>query len=193
MIEVLSSKIVEWLLNAGTVSKEDRGLYEYATYSLLFSLMPLVLVMLLSVIFGMLLEGVLMILPFLLIRKFSGGYHLKSPAVCLISSTAILSGLLAAVGYVIEAGGTCIYSALVFAAGIHIFFRQPIDNASRPLTARERAVFKKVARIMTCVFLIIYSTLLTFDQLQLSTPIGGGVILTALLQLPCYFHRYRNS
>ena len=39
----------------------------------------------------MVVEGLLMILPFMLIRKFSGGFHLKSSTVCLVSSTLLLS------------------------------------------------------------------------------------------------------
>ena len=50
----MSSIIVKWLLHAGVISENDRELYEYAAYSFLFSLLPLVLVMLLGCASGML-------------------------------------------------------------------------------------------------------------------------------------------
>lgn len=39
----------------------------------------------------MVVDGLLMILPFMLIREISGGFHLKSSTVCLVSSTLLLS------------------------------------------------------------------------------------------------------
>ena len=94
MIARMSSIIVKWLLHAGAISENDRELYEYAAYSFLFSLLPLILIMLLGCASGMLLEGVLMIVPFILVRKFSGGFHLQSPGVCFVSSLLLLSAFL---------------------------------------------------------------------------------------------------
>ena len=91
MITKMSSAIAKWLLHAGAISESDRELYEYAAYSFLFSLLPLCLIVILGCITGMVIEGLLMILPFMLIRKFSGGFHLKSPGICLVSSTLLLS------------------------------------------------------------------------------------------------------
>lgn len=90
MIARMSSIIVKWLLHAGAISENDRELYEYAAYSFLFSLLPLILIMLLGCASGMLLEGVLMIVPFILVRKFSGGFHLQSPGVLCFFSIASL-------------------------------------------------------------------------------------------------------
>ena len=94
MITKMSSAIAKWLLHAGAISESDRELYEYAAYSFLFSLLPLCLIVILGCITGMVIEGLLMILPFMLIRKFSGGFHLKSPGICLLSSTLLLSAFL---------------------------------------------------------------------------------------------------
>ena len=183
----MSSIIVKWLLRAGAISENDRELYEYAAYSFLFSLLPLVLVMLLGCASGMLLEGVLMIVPFILVRKFSGGFHLQSPGVCFVSSLMLLSAFLFLIRLVSMKQSFILLSCLAVASTLQLFFCSPIDNEARKLSEKERAAFKKVARIMSLLFLTIYIALLSFGQSRLAVPIGAGLILTALLQVPCFF------
>jgi len=187
MIARMSSIIVKWLLHAGAISENDRELYEYAAYSFLFSLLPLVLVMLLGCASGMLLEGVLMIVPFILVRKFSGGFHLQSPGVCFVSSLMILSAFLFLIRLVSMKQSFILLSCLAVASTLQLFFCSPIDNEARKLNEKERAAFKKVARIMSLLFLAIYIALLSFGQSRFAVPIGAGLILTALLQVPCFF------
>lgn len=192
MIGSISSRIVKWLLRAGAISENDRELYEFAAYSFLFSLLPLVLVMLLGCASGMLVEGVLMILPFMLIRKFSGGFHLQSPGVCFVSSTLLLSAFLFLIRLVIDEQRLIIFTCLALASTLQVFFCSPIDNEARKLSGKERAVFKKVARIMSVLFLAVYIALMSFDQNRFAVPVGAGIVLTALLQIPCFFTMKRH-
>lgn len=187
MIAKLSVMTVEWLLRAGAISENDRELYEYAAYSFLFSLLPLILVMLLGAVSGMLLEGVLMIVPFMLIRKFSGGFHLQSSGVCFVSSTLLLSAFLFLIRLVTVKQSFLLLSCFVAAAAIQLFLCSPIDNEARKLSAKERAVFKKVARIMSALLLAVYIVLGSLGLSRVSVPVGAGIILTALLQIPCFF------
>lgn len=193
MIGKISSRIVKWLLHAGAISENDRELYEYAVYSFLFSLLPLALVMLLGGVSGMLLEGVLMILPFMLIRKFCGGFHLQSSGVCFVSSTLLLSAFLFLIRLFIEKQSFILLSCFVAAAAIQIFLCSPIDNEARRLSDNERAVFKKVARIMSVLFFAVYTALMVLGLSRFAVPVGAGIILTGLLQVPCFFVRKKAS
>lgn len=193
MIAKLSVMTVEWLLRAGAISENDRELYEYAAYSFLFSLLPLILVMLLGAVSGMLLEGVLMIVPFMLIRKFSGGFHLQSSGVCFVSSTLLLSAFLFLIRLVTVKQSFLLLSCFVAAAAIQLFLCSPIDNEARKLSAKERAVFKKVARIMSALLLAVYIVLGSLGLNRVAVPVGAGIILTALLQVPCFFARKKAS
>ncbi len=193
MIGKMSSRIVKWLLRAGAISKNDRELYEYAAYSFLFSLLPLVMVMLLGCISRMLVEGLLMIVPFMFIRKFSGGFHLQSSGVCFVSSTLLLSAFLFLIRLVIEKQSFILLSCFVAAAAIQVFLCSPIDNEARRLSEKERVVFKKVARIMSVLFFAVYIALMTLGLSRFAVPVGAGIILTALLQVPCFFVRKKAA
>lgn len=193
MITKMSSAIVKWLLHAGAISESDKELYEYAAYSFLFSLLPLCLVVILGCITGMVIEGLLMILPFMLIRKFSGGFHLKSPGICLLSSTLLLSAFLFIIRLVIDKHQSVLFTCFVGASTLQIFLCSPIDNDVRKLNEKERLVFKKIARIMSAMFLVVYLLLLLLGLLRFSVPVGAGILLTALLQVPCFFAGKRRS
>lgn len=141
----------------------------------------------------MLLEGVLMIVPFMLIRKFSGGFHLQSSGVCFVSSTLLLSAFLFLIRLVIEKQSFILLSCFVAAAAIQVFLCSPIDNEARRLSEKERVVFKKVARIMSVLFFAVYIALMTLGLSRFAVPVGAGIILTALLQVPCFFVRKKAA
>lgn len=193
MISTISSRIVKWLLRSGAISQQDKELYEYAAYSFLFSLMPLCLVAVLGCIMGLLIEGILMILPFMLIRKFSGGFHLKSSGLCFVFSTFLLSTLLLVIKAVAAEQYIVLFTALVTVSTVQVFFCSPVDTEARKLNEKERSAFKKTARAISLLFLVLYIILQSLGLLRFSAPIGTGIILTALLQFPCFFagkHRF---
>ncbi len=185
MISSISSKLVKWLLKAEAISQQDKELYEYAAYSFLFSFMPLVLVMIVGGLLGMFFEGIALILPFMLIRKFSGGYHLKSSRICFVTSTHVIILFLILVEYIISENLINYFAPFVIACTVQIYIISPIGSGARQLSLQELLVFRKIARIIViaiaCIFLLAYVlSLNTF-----SICIGGGIALTAVLQWPC--------
>lgn len=137
----------------------------------------------------MVVDGLLMILPFMLIREISGGFHLKSSTVCLVSSTLLLSFFLLLIKVVTTKVRVIIFTCFVVASTLQIFLCSLIDNEARKLNEKEFSVFKTVARTMSILFLILYIILLLFGQIWCAAPVGAGIILTALLQVPCFFVR----
>lgn len=185
MISIISSRIVKWLLRAGAISQQDKELYEYAAFSFLFSFMPLALAMVVGGLLGMFFEGIAFILPFVLIRKFSGGYHLNSSKVCFFLSTAIIILALLLIKYVIASGTVTYYMPFVIAAAIQIFITSPIDSEARQLRIKERCAFRRIARIMVSLTLCIFFAALVFNWDSFAACIGSGIVLTAVLQWPC--------
>ena len=189
MIAKIAAAVSEWLVAQGAVTDKDKKLFAYAVYSFLFGMMPIFIIVILGLIFDMVLEGLLLITPFMLLRKFSGGYHLKSSIVCTITSTSLLLFSLLAVRIVSISSATNILSIIVVLSCITLFLLSPIDSDARRLSVKERKVFRLIARIITCIFLLFYFLLLLFDQIDIATPICIGMIFPAILQLPCLIQR----
>lgn len=192
-MHILAGKMTQWLLKTGAIEENEKELYEYAVFSFLFSLFPLCLVMIIGRALGMFVEGILMIVPFILIRKFSGGYHLNSSIVCFISSILLLSASITLISMILSTESYEIFSCAVVLAALQIFACSPIDSKARELNEKEKTLFRKIARLMIGAFLAFSLLLYAIGADKFAIPIGMGIIITALLQLPCAFIERRKN
>ena len=76
-MNVCAKKLTQWLIENEAIEEADKELYEYALYSIGITISPLVIVLIFGLWLGVPIEGVTMVLPFMCIRKYSGGYHAK--------------------------------------------------------------------------------------------------------------------
>ena len=185
MTRFFSKTLVKWLLKTGAISQQDADVYEYGVYSFLFSCIPFGLVLVLSIPLDMAWEGVLLIIPFFFLRKFTGGFHFQSALPCLVTSTLLLLASLAGIKALLPKPPLLAVYLAVYLSLIPIFLLSPIDSINRKLTSKEQRVFRRIAIGLACFFAILFTLLMRFGLYQTAVPIGGGVVLTALLQLPC--------
>ena len=143
MIKRLAAVTAKWLLQAGAISASDVELYEYSIYGFLFTLCPLGLVLIISMFLHMVVEGILLIIPFILIRKFCGGFHFQSPVFCGIVSTLVLTAFLFGIRLVLDTSGYGWWCAALLISVVQVVIFSPIDSEGRRLTQNEKKVFKK--------------------------------------------------
>lgn len=185
MIARVSKLIADWLLKENIVECNDCELLSYSIYSLIFGLLPVFIVLVLGIAYGMVYEGMLMIVPYILIRKFSGGYHLNSPEVCILCSSLLLATALALVRFILHGSNTFVFTLATSASVITLCILSPIDSKARRLTERERIVFKNVSRIIATSIFLVYISFLHFQSIRNAISIGMGINIAAFLQLPC--------
>lgn len=185
MIHEISSTLAEWLAKERAISENDRPLFAYAVYSLLFGLLPLLIAILLGFVFNMLCEGVVMIIPFIIIRKFSGGQHLKSSVMCLISSTCLLAIAFHVMQIIFKYGDVSVLSVIVVTSIISICNFSPIESPERKISPAEVRIFGLVARILSVVFGCTYFLFIIIGNPSIAIPLGVGITIPAALQLPC--------
>ena len=193
MIRFVSRAVAKWLLKHGAISVNEKELYEYGIYSFLFTLTPLFLVLMVSIPLNMAVEGVLLITPFILLRKFAGGFHFQTPLPCIIVSTVVLLGCLLEIRVILEYGSFIIPTLLVYASIVPICILSPIDSENRQLSAKEKSAFHRIAIVLATINAALYSLLLILRTVEIAIPLGTGMILTTLLQLPCLFEHQKNS
>ena len=178
----LAGIIVKWLIGQEAIRESDYDLYEYAVHSFFLGIAPLIYAVVIGGIMGKLIFSIILVIPFIVIRKFSGGYHAKKEWVCLMSSCLLL--------YV------CVYIAsnmqhhMLFdgivglSVGWLIAF-SPLDSENRRLEIWEKKRRKKEVVVLSMAFLVIYIGLLSGEEEQIANSIGMGIFLTVVLQIPC--------
>ena len=189
VIKRTAAVTAKWLLQAGAISASDVELYEYGIYSFLFTLCPLGLVLILSIFLHMVAEGILLIMPFILIRKFCGGFHFQSSVLCGIVSTLVLTAFLLGIRLVLDTSGYGWWCVALLLSVAQVIIFSPIDSEGRRLTQNEKKVFKKIAIALSIITVIVCAVLAAFHQMWAAVSIGSGLILSAALQFPCLFSK----
>ena len=189
MIDKCTKKITDWLIRCDAVEKQDRLLYEYAVYSILLTLYPVILAIGIGILFGSARRSILIILPFSVIRKFSGGYHAKRAGTCLMSSSLLLL-LCIVLTFYIKCGWILMGITAMAAVSLSCF--SPLDNENRLLSREEHSCYKKITIIIVMSF-VLADLLLFWFHLHLSVVcISIGIILSAGLQLPCILSEFKK-
>lgn len=189
-MEKLAKAITNWLIENGAIEDKDRELYEYAIYSMLITISPLLLVFIIGIGMGTVVEGVILILPFMCIRKFSGGYHANNPWVCFISSCAILVFCMWLATHLEYS-----YWITVITTGcvVSLCMNSPIDSAHKRLDDMEKRSYKKIAIILSGIYFIFHCVCGCIGLGKIANCLAVGICLTAFLQLPCLYQLHSES
>lgn len=163
MIRLCAGKIAYYICGKDC-ENEDYELYNYAAYIVLSSLFHFATIAILGLILNVLLESIIFYGSFVLIRKFAGGYHAKSPARCYAFSVASGTVILVLLYFLKHISNLYIEVCLLmlgigFCVVISIF--APVENANNPLNIPEKRIYKKIS-IMLSVLLIVVAGLMFF-------------------------------
>ena len=182
----LANRITEWLIIHGATEEEDRDLYEYAALSLLMTVAPLFLAILVGGIMGELATGIFIVLPFMAIRKFSGGYHAKHAGTCLCCSC----GLVAAC---IFFATKITYSPQLFVCmctgAVLVFLFSPVDSENKRLDEEEKKRYKNTTGFLALAVCVIAVAGKFCGYGRFAVCMAIGLLLTLILQIPCVLQR----
>lgn len=188
MIYKCASVISNWLLGAGVIQAEDKELYEYAAYSVLITMSPMILAIIFGGIMGSLCQSIVLIVPFMIIRKFSGGYHAKNPMLCFVISCLLLV-LCIIISNKAEYGVVTVSTLLISSISLILF--SPIDSENRRLEQIEKHRYQLFTAILTILFSVLSVGLYYMKQPTYAVCISIGIILSAVLQIPCMITRIK--
>lgn len=113
MIKLISSKVAR-ILCEDEKHTDNYELYEYAIYILLSSAFHIATVIVLGLVFNLLTESLVFYLSFIVIRKFAGGYHAKTPTRCYIISIITIVLMLCIIKWILIINYLSIYYSLFF-------------------------------------------------------------------------------
>lgn len=185
MIDYIAAKVVRWISKYKMLSVEDSELYEYVFRNLIFSAIPILMVLLVGFVTNMILEGLILITPFILLRKFSGGFHLRSRSACMALSLTLLASFMFLSRVIVDTELHALSLIIVGMSAAAIFLLSPVDSGKRKLSEQEITFFMKAARVIDIILFSLFLLLASLSLWQIAIPLGMGMTLTALLQLPC--------
>lgn len=195
MIKLISRKVACSLCK-NEESNEMRELYEYAIYVFLSGLFHLISVIVLGLCFGMVLESLVFYCSFILIRKFAGGYHAKTPTRCYIFSVItsfVVLCLIKLIGYT-NSVYYYIFVIIEILCIVFIMISSPLNNENKPLNAKEKKIYKILSVVMSLLLFVI-SLLLKWAGFDiLSVAVSFGIIMCAVVaflrRFQIFYHKH---
>lgn len=180
-MEKCTGAVVKWMIQHNAIDVREKELYEYALHSAVLLILPLLLAGVLGFCFGSIKTGILVVIPFMILRKFSGGYHAKKLIHCLISS-ALLLFLCILFATNVTHDWVVLVAAGIASVSLMIF--SPIEHENRLLDEDEKRDLKKMTIFLVCILNGLGIILFLLGNRKTAISFFTGIILAAGLQIP---------
>lgn len=194
MLHRLSKRIAESLLAKQCFAQEDLDIYIYGTELVLSFALGMSMILVLSVLFSALAEGLVFLASFILLRSYTGGYHCYTYVkcntlfVCLFISALLLYRVMVLHTPVMAAAT----GVLLLGSGAVLLRYAPVEHPNKPLGQKHRRRCRAVALClyagmgMAAVFLEYFGETLGF---MLALVLGQ---VSALMLCEKYSQRRKN-
>lgn len=151
MIRFLSSKLADLLIKNEIVSAEDREIYIYGYEIIVSSLFGAFSVLLLGIILRSVIESLVFLIIFIVIRQCCGGYHANSYIKCIASFVLVFVLVIIGQRLVLPYYSICVLVIISVVCMSVILDLAPIENAQKPLTVEIKRRNRKSAIIMSLI------------------------------------------
>lgn len=182
MIKLISSKAACFLCNED--DEETFELYEYAIYIVLSAILHIITIILLSLCFSMLIEGVVFYASFISIRKFAGGYHAKNSTRCylfsIVSSIIILYSI-ALINSINSCVVMIVLTVIELFCVVLIFMISPLDTENNPLNSNEKKVYRKNACIISIGVFLLSLLFIVLNLKGVGVSLGIGIVMSVFV------------
>ena len=182
MLKEFSNKITKKLVDINVIEEADSELYEYGFWQggvLIFNFLTVVL---LGILFNMLLESIIFLIFYGVLRTIAGGYHARTQNTCYILSIMLMIVVLIMLKtFPWNIILCCILTVLSISV---IFILAPVQDENKLLDEIEKKFFKKLSRIISLLYGFIIFLLFLFNKNELAYCVVISLfILTIMLVL----------
>lgn len=181
MIQKITEKILRRMILNQTILDEDAELYEYGLHQGIVIIINLFTVLCIGIIMDMVWQSVILLLFFIPVRTFAGGFHANSPRICYIFSSLM------------QIGALCILSVISFSllmnicilviTGLLIIYLSPVEALNKPLDSNEIIKYKKISIRNWSIELLCWILFYMLGLIQTSNCIMMSFILVSTLLL----------
>lgn len=181
MINNLSVRLTKILLDKGSITEDERDLYNYGFFMLLSQLMYFILACIFGLLFQCFLDSIIFYIAFQFIRRYAGGYHAATETRCeILSSLSILGSIgIVKLSLIYDFQTALFCLAIVAAISIAVFC--PLDTPEKPLSGKEFKYFRKISWIILFVITVTFVISYCFRFNVLFAPCCMSLILESVL------------
>ena len=172
--------ILKNLILHSRIENDEIEIYRYGLRRLINSVMNVLLILAIGLIYENLFGTIVYTFSYILLRRYSGGYHSKTLVNCYILSTITIVFALNAISYIKEVKINTFI--ITFVSSVVILVLSPVECRNKKLDVCEKGVYKKRA-IVTTLFMYIAYQLLYFINYYISIHFSVSLVIVAFLMV----------
>lgn len=178
-MELFSGRILSFLVENTSLPEDETDVYKYGIEITISSLFNIILIIMLSLIFGSIVSGICFLSCFILLRQFTGGYHAESYFKCNLALAVSYTGITLINKRFSELN---IYIVVVFLVigCITVALFAPVNNRHKKLMLKQKQRFKCISLVIYAVFSIASIILRTLN-INVWTIISLTLLLVSLM------------
>lgn len=158
MIKKLSQKVLNILINNNAVKDGNEAIVLFGIEQGLRSALEIVIMLLTGLLLNLFWQSVIILVSFIPVRIYAGGYHAKTPMQCVIKSWLLLTAVLIWMKYI--PGNIILQIIVLLVTGIWMYRFCPVQDVHKPLRENEKSKYRMKAfrnfLIDLCVFSVGY-------------------------------------
>lgn len=179
MRTALIDSLVAALIKNGVIAEAEKELYSFGINQLILLVVNIGTSLVIGAVFGMLWQSILFSAAYIPLRRYAGGYHAETPGKCYCLSVLLIVCVLIMLRFWTFSGTGAL--ALLAIAGLIIFIKAPVQSKNKPLSNKEKRVYRLRARLILSAE-ILGIIALSFINLEIANCIGIA-IFSAMLML----------
>lgn len=165
IIDQFVDKLSHYLKDKYPNELPSYGIIRYAIKFIITNTIPILLIIILSLIFGDLQDSMIAILSFSLLRTFSGGFHFQTPEKCILFSTIMIISI-TKLGYYFEK-----YTFIMFVMSLLLTLKYAPSKITEQTKVKKENFkwFKIVSLFLVSIFYLINNPISNLAVLVQST------------------------
>lgn len=171
--------------------EEKNEIVKYGLKRFRSSICFFVFVLFMGIVCGVFVKGLIFWISFCTIRQYAGGYHADTQKRCSIISVGVIVLLFTGMKYITMNESMCVL--LQVSAYVIIMLFSPVDNKNRVLDSIDRKKFRRKARIMATVLLVVSYVVYRFWGVYLLIPIVMAYMVVAISLMAGMYKNFYES
>lgn len=188
-ISTLGDKIVDSMIRNQVIPQEQRPIYLFGVCQGIRICYELILMLTSGIVLGVFAETVQLLVTFISIRIYAGGYHAKTPARCAVSSWILYLIHISAVKWLMIP--EAVEAVLVAAVPALTLLLGPVEDEQKPLLDYEKTRYRDKAvyhsLFFACIALVWGK--LGFLNMEKSVVMGFSMVLAVVVAGAVYQRR----
>lgn len=181
MFHTISERIIAYAVKNNTLDKDKTEEYIYGLEISLSVFVSYISVLIIGFFMEMFWQSALFLFIFVTVRRFAGGFHFSSQIACFLSMWVICSTVLLIIKY--SNNSVILYSVIMAISTIVLLILSPLPAIEKPLDAKERIVYGRIARIIILVVAVTYTAFCLFQNMYVAKIIAVTICAVAILAI----------